>query len=139
MIVFCGVVACRDYTPVDFEGVWVISTESREKLSTDFENAAGRMIFDRNGQFVAAEVPSDLLYPDGSYRVSGSGIWKFDPRIDDDIIQLNFTEITIGKQGGLPYGTQLNISRCIGVTDVRLFYFRGDPDSGQRIEFQRDQ
>jgi hypothetical protein len=93
---------------------------------------------DGNGSFSASEVPDDLLYgppaaADG--LVTGGGTWKLVSREGKQQVQLDFSAIAIGRRGGVPYETYLDISK--GWSATSLFYFQGDPDEGLRIEFEQ--
>jgi len=66
---------------------------------------------------------------------SGSGGWKLVAREGRQQVQLDFRAITDWSKTELPYGTQLDVSN--GVSVAKLFYFVGDADEGQRIEFEK--
>jgi hypothetical protein len=75
-----------------------------------------------------------LFYFPGSRAArleNGTGVWKLVSIEGKQLVQLDFQVIADWKEG-LPYGTQLGISRG------RLFYFLGDADEGRRIAFVRD-
>jgi hypothetical protein len=133
-----GTTSCQTVKSQELTGTWVISMTSRQRfLSAEQQNIAGTIILNADGNFVAEELPKDLLYrkPIGGLSVSGSGVWKL---IDDGGVQrilLEFRAITEGQQDTLPFGTLLNVSS--GFSRTTLNYFQGDADLGRRVDFEK--
>ncbi len=90
-----------------------------------------------NGTFVASDLPG-IFYSPGQHDArleTGSGVWKLVTREGEQQVQLKFQKIRDWKENDLPFGTQLDVSRAW--TAVNLFYFVGDPDQGERIDFEK--
>jgi hypothetical protein len=138
VILAVGATSCGSVKAADLAGAWVVTSASRQWLPISQQKASAKIVLDRNGSFAASEVPEDLLYgPPGASDglVTGSGTWKLVLREGKQQVQLDFAAIAVGRRGGVPYGTQLDVSK--GWSAVSLFYFEGDPDEGRRVEFER--
>ena len=135
LVLMIGIGGCRPSEPKDVTGTWVVSGESRERfLTVSQRNLIGTIILNEDGTFAATEVPDGLV--EGPGPVTGSGVWKL---IDHNGIevQLEFRIIKDSKAVGVPYGTQLKISKTISGSATGLYYFQGDPDEGRRIDLHR--
>lgn len=140
MLLCFSLLGCSVARPGDLSGTWVVTDQSRHRfLSAAQQKAAAKITLNGDGTFIASEIPEDLLYeaPDASKGlVTGKGVWKLLSREGRQQAQLDFETISVGQRGGVPYGTQLNVSK--GWSAVRLFYFQGgDADLGRKIEFER--
>ena len=140
-ILLCfGLLGCKNATPDDIKGTWIVTNQSRQRfLRAAQQKAEAKLVLDANGTFVASEIPEDLLYgpPEvADLLVTGTGVWKLISREGGQQIQLEFNAIFAGQRGKVPYGTMLNVSRRGASTS--LFYFQGgDADQGRRIEFEK--
>jgi hypothetical protein len=140
-LLLVGLLGCRDVKPIDITGTWIMTRETRQRLPLTQQKTRAAIILDSNGTFAVSDVPEDLLYdpPDvADGLVTGSGVWKLISLEGEQQIQLDFHAIVKGKRGthGLPYGTQLDISK--GWSTTRLFYFQGDPDDVRKVTFERE-
>jgi hypothetical protein len=131
MLLF-GMLGCTSVGPSDLIGTWVIKDASRQVLPTELQKPSAKIVFDRNGTFVASGLPGLFYFP-GRHAAqldTGSGAWRIVSRDGKQLVQLDFQAIE-GWKDALPFGTQLNVSRG------SLFYFFGDPDEGRRVAFER--
>ena len=115
---------------------------SRQVLPTELQKASAKLVLDANGTFVASELPEELPlvapYDVKNRNVrldTGSGVWKIVSREGKQQVQLDFHTMVGSKEGGVPYGTQMDVSR--GWSAVSLYYFLGDADEGRRVSFER--
>ena len=139
MLLCLGLQGCRTVQSNEITGTWVITDESRQRFFSESQRAAAaRITQDSSGAFAANEVPDDLLYgPEASNGlVTGTGIWKLVSREGRQQVQLRFNAITAGGRGEAHYETILYVSTGLPST-VGLFYYRGDPDEGRTIEFEK--
>jgi hypothetical protein len=115
----------------------VMTDASRQILPDGLRNASAKIVLNPDGSFLASEMPGLFYVPGGrGIRLeSGSGGWKLVSREGGQQVQLNFYAITDWSKTELPYGTQLDVSK--GWSLAKLFYFVGDADEGQRIEFEK--
>ncbi len=95
------------------------------------------MVIHENGTFNAASIPTDLFGEEEKIRLtSGSGTWKW--REDEEggrRLELDFLAIEDKNVVRTPFAVDLLASG--EENNLRLYYFRGDPDEGRRIEFAR--
>jgi len=91
---------------------------------------------DRDGSFFASNLPGLFFVPGhrDARMESGSGTWILVTHDGEDQVQLDFREIADWKTG-VPYGTQLNISR--GWSGITLYYFLGDADEGVKVDLEK--
>jgi hypothetical protein len=139
VLIVAAVVGCNrtGVTAGSLAGTWIMTDHSREHLPTALQTASARIILDPNETFVASNMPLDGMTSTDPERVelaTGSGAWKLVSREGRSEIQLDFQLITENKQQH-SFGTQVYISKFWNKTG--LFYFLGDPDQGQRIEFEK--
>ena len=106
---------------------------SRRALPTDVQEWTGRISLNRNGTFVASDMPAFFYVPrrEAAQSGSGTGLWKLVSRDGQQRLQLDFQTIEAWKKEDLPYSTQLHVS------SRSLFYFIGDPDEGRRVSFEK--
>jgi hypothetical protein len=132
-----GIVACKSVHPADIQGTWILRDDSRQVLPAGLRNAEAKVVLDKDGAFVVSNLPGLFFFSqrrDARFE-SGSGVWKLVTNDGEPQVQLEFRQIVDWRNGELPYGTQLNISK--GWSTTTLYYFLGDPDSGARIEFSK--
>jgi hypothetical protein len=93
--------------------------------------------FSSNGIFVATNVPNTLFSADSlpGQPVTGRGKWKLGEREGHQQVQLEFLSTDQPERYGSDYGTQLNVDRKNA--NLILFYYRGDPDEQDRVEFTK--
>lgn len=124
--------------PDQLVGSWVISTDSRGHLAAPFRRAAVVIELTADGTFSASEEPGGLLDFEEAADVviSGSGTWRIYSSEGEQRVQLVFRAIRGGAhEDEVPYGAQFFMSRERNA--LTLFYFRGDPDQGDRITFEK--
>jgi hypothetical protein len=110
---------------------------SRQVLPDGLRKAGAKILLNPDGSFLASEMPGLFYFP-GRRDIrleAGSGRWKLVSREGGQQIQLDFYAITDWSKTELPYGTQLDVSK--GWSVAKLFYFVGDADVGQRIDFEK--
>jgi hypothetical protein len=132
-----SVLGCKGVQPSDLTGSWVMTDASRQFLPDKLRKASAKIVLNADGSFVVSDVPG-LFYVPGRRDMrleAGSGSWKLVSREGDQQIQLDFYAIPDWSNTELPYGMQLDVSK--GWSQTKLFYFLGDPDEGQRIEFAK--
>lgn len=139
LLALIGIVGCNrsNVTVGDLTGTWVMKRESRQVLPTPLKNASPRIVLQKDGTFIASEMPG-LLYGDqrGANLDAGTGTWKLVWREGRQEIQVNFDSITGGStQLPVPYGTQIMVSKLWSA--VNMEYYIGDQDQGVRIELQK--
>jgi hypothetical protein len=133
-------VACTapPVTTEELVGVWRVTDESRSRLLAPFRSVATELALAEAGEFSASELPGEVLYiPPNALKhplVTGAGQWRLTEQSGRKQVMLIFTELTVGRPGGLPYATYLNVSRSGG--NPVLFYFQGDADDGVKIKFE---
>lgn len=122
-------------TAGDLVGTWVMTEDSRQYLS-EHQTASAKFVLNENGDFLASQIPSGLLYLSSKGHpslVTGSGVWKMSQG-ESQQLQLEFRTLDANKSG-VPFGAQMFISGS--GADIRIFYYQGDPDEGIRIKFQK--
>ena len=137
--IVAGVIGCHgtNVTADELAGTWVMTDASQQNLPAALQKASARIVLDTNGIFTASDMALDGLLPGDFRRVqlaTGSGVWKLVSREGRSEIQLDFY-LLMDNREQTPFGTQLYISKFW--TPARLFYFLGDPDQGQRVEFEK--
>jgi hypothetical protein len=134
LLLFMASVACRrDVDRNDLVGTWSVAASSRQRLGA---SASVPMTIDlrEDGSFVAMGVASDLLDFRAPELVSGRGTWRYEKA--DAWVQLVFEAIESPRFATrLPYGSQLYVA--LPGAGPKLFYFRGDPDEGDRVTFEK--
>jgi hypothetical protein len=123
---------CKTVNSRDVTGTWTLQDESRKSLPAELQSASAKVVLEANGTFTASNMPGLFYFPSRrpAQLNSGSGVWKLVSHDGKQQVQLNFKTISDWKDA-LPYGTQLDVS------NGSLFYFFGDADEGQRIEFEK--
>jgi hypothetical protein len=139
LLVVGGMLSCKsaEVTPDKLAGTWVMSDSSREYLPPPLRKASARIILNVNGTFIASDLPLDgLLHDDPKLvkLVAGSGEWRIVSLDGRREVQIDFHVATQGIDQ-TPYGMQLYVSKSL--PPMGLFYFLGDPDQGQRLEFEK--
>ena len=139
LLVVGGMLSCKsaEVTPDKLAGTWVMSDSSREYLPPPLPKASARIILNLNGTFIASDLPLDgLLHDDPKLvkLVAGSGEWRIVSLDGRREVQIDFHVATQGIDQ-TPYGMQLYVSKSL--TPMGLFYFLGDPDQGQRLDFEK--
>jgi hypothetical protein len=126
----------REVTAADVTGTWVVDRESRGCLSKAQQQARLTLVMNADGTF-SATVGADLLSflpPTRDGVVSGGGAWTlYDHYNGRRAVQLVFRWLDPARR--VPYGTFLE-ARASGPRTV-LAYFRGDPDEGIVVEFEK--
>ena len=120
---------------------WGLATS--EWLPDELRNVSPQFTLNSDGSFTAVDLPEFRLVDDGSRRVgsvtwvnvarSGRGTWSILALDGHDKVSLRFEE----KE---TFDAQFSISDWVSDgpgSPTTLYYFRGDPDSGQRIHFTR--
>ncbi|HWR13873.1 MAG TPA: hypothetical protein VN577_03535 [Terriglobales bacterium] len=139
LLALVGVLGCNraNIAAGDLAGTWVMKQGSREVLPSPLKNASPRILLQKDGTFIASEMPG-LLYGDqrGANLDAGTGTWKLVSREGRQEIQVNFYSITAGStQLPVPYGTQIMVSKPWST--VNMEYYIGDQDQGVRIELEK--
>ena len=99
LLVFFGILGCKNVQPSDLAGTWAIKDGSRKSLPAELQNASAKIVLDTNGTFVASDMPGLFYFP-GRHAArleSGSGTWKIVSRDGKQQVQLNFQVIATGK------------------------------------------
>jgi len=139
LLLLFGMLGCKNVQPGELAGTWVMKRTSREVLPTELQKASGKIVLDENGTFTASELPEELPPYDMKQRRvrmdTGSGVWKLVSREGKQQVQLDFHAMEGNKEGDVPYGTQMDVSK--GWSAVSLYYFLGDADEGRRVSFER--
>ena len=137
-----GMLGCKGVQPSDVTGTWVMTEQSRKALPPEFQKAMGKIVVNTDGTFTASELPEGL-HPVPPYDMklrmrldSGTGVWKLAPWEGAQHVQLVFHNL-VGTNEPNPnsYGFPLTVSR--GWSSVILDYALGDPDDGNRVQFER--
>jgi len=124
------------WTSDEFEGIWRPETGSGAPSQT-----SATITLQHDGRFIARSLPSGFLRLEDvkpGQGLSGSGTWSL-TRNDggrEERVRLTFTSVEGSKGRNLPYGAELFIQGSS--KKPRLFYFKGDPDEGQRVVFRRE-
>jgi hypothetical protein len=137
-LLVCGLVGCNNakLTASDVKGTWVLTEESRKSLPVPLRSATGRIVVDEKGNFDAVQIPGELLWPElegDAKLVTGSGVWVVDYGDGNQQLRLGFRKISGEKDR--TFDTSLFFSDDRPPTVI--FYFRGDPDEGFRMEFKK--
>lgn len=137
-----GMLGCKSVKTADVTGTWVITDQSRQNLPPGFQKASAKIVVNVDGSFAASELPEEL-HPVPPYDMkprmrldSGNGTWKLASWDGAQHLQLEFHALASAdekSQGS--YGFPLIISRERSA--MSLYYSLGDPDQGQRVEFER--
>ena len=133
--------SCTSVKDDDLVGTWTMTGDSRRFLPAELLNVSPQFTLNPDGTFTAVDLLEFDLHDDGSRRVgsvtwvnvarSGRGTWSIQPMNGRDQVFLRF-------EGSI--GAQLSISDWSlngPGSPTTLYYFRGDPDSVQRIQFTR--
>jgi hypothetical protein len=135
-----GLAGCNNakLTAGDIKGTWVLTEDSRKHLPVSLRQATGQIVIHEKGDFDAVQLPGDLLWlpPGGEAKlVTGSGVWAIDYGDGAQQLRLGFRKISEEKDRPPLSETKLYFSDAHPPT--LMFYFRGDPDEGFRIEFEK--
>ena len=136
-----GIVGCsgKVVTVDDLAGTWVITEQSKTVLPVDSRKGAGKLLLRGNGEFIAEEVPGELLYsPPGvndTVPTSGAGSWEI--RKVDGSPALLLTFKAFSRPSGRTAPTAAHILIDNDWRDTVLYFFTGDPDQGGRIDFEK--
>src|SRR5438128_10399814 len=135
--------SCTSVKADDLVGTWTMTGDSRRFLPAELLNVSPQFTLNPDGTFTAVDLPEFDLHDDGSRRVgsvtwvnvarSGRGTWSILALDGHDKVSLRFEE----KE---TFDAQFSISDWVSDgpgSPTTLYYFRGDPDSGQRIHFTR--
>ena len=131
-----GSSGCRKTQASELTGTWVLNSGSRGRIPTPLRQCSPRVILNPDGTFQAFELPGYFSTDELPAKLdSGKGTWTLRNMEGGEVIQLNFDSITSGStELPVPYGNQLWISRW---PSVSLDYSVGGPDTGLRMEFER--
>lgn len=126
-------------TPGELVGTWRMAAESRRQLGTACAAADSGLSFRDGGTFSASQLPQGFFDVDPGLDASvasGDGRWSIKEERAGPYVQLLFDDVR-GMRGrpAVPYGDRLEIARARDRLD--LFFFRGDPDQGERVVFER--
>lgn len=124
LFLFGAALGCTSVKSGDLVGNWIMTDASRQVLPSDLRSLAPRLTLAADSTFIAGDLPKSRSI-DAVVARSGHGMWRVRAQQGRDLIQLTF-------EGG--FGDELDISNSRG-SQTTLYYFIGDPDSGQRIEF----
>jgi hypothetical protein len=117
----------------------VITEESRSLLPLESRRAGGRLILKKNGDFVSEGIPGELLYStpgaQNAAPASGTGTWRLGEVDGDDAIFLTFHAIVGPTEYEAPSETQLLVDK--DWHETVLYFFLGDPDEGERVDFKK--
>ncbi len=138
-VLFVGLFGCRQpqVTQKELVGSWIVVNSPKNSAQQAYGNSS-RIILNGDGNFFATDLPGDLVFlpPEGATRlVTGNGVWKLSSREGEQEIQLEF-HVMSGKEGSIRFGTRMHISMT--KTGPVLFYYRGDPGEGLRIELRKN-
>ena len=113
-LLFFGLLGCRSVRPTDLPGTWVITDTSRRVLPIELQTAWAKIVLDKNGTFIASNMPGFFYFPkrDDSHLDSGSGVWKLVSIEGEQQLQLEFQTIAVWN-GALPYDSQIHASRGV--------------------------
>lgn len=125
LLTACAVVGCSELKPSDIAGTWMMTEASRQHLPVDLQSVAPRLTLGGDGTFSAVVLPGAFHGSVDIIANTGRGTWRILRRDGKNQVQLDF------DGGG---GSQLGISNVPG-SSTTLYYYLGDPDSGQRVEF----
>ena len=129
----------RSPTADAFVGTWVMTQKPSSTEQGTAHRARGKLTLLGNGEFVADSVPSGLLYSlpgmNSPNYVSGTGAWKLGSVDRDAAVLLTFRAIKGTTEYKVPNGTQLLVDDVS--KELLLYFFLGDPDEGDRIEFRK--
>jgi hypothetical protein len=132
--IFMG--GCKGIKPGDLTGIWLIKDASREVLPAELRVPSSRIVLNADGSFSAYDMPAVFhTPPDPPHLDSGGGQWKLLSRQNKLQVQLDFYTKSGAKLSNGPFTTQLNIIRSWSA--LKLSYFIGDPDEGQRIDLEK--
>ncbi len=138
VLLFCfALLGCRDVTPAEVAGTWVMNEGSRDVLPAGLKDASPQIVLKADGSFVASGLPAFLAFPGhrDERLESGRGKWRLVREEWSQQVQLDFYEIADWPHNELPFGAQLNVSG--GWSAPSLYYFLGDPDAGKRVDLER--
>jgi len=144
ILLLAGVLSsCSSVKAGDLLGDWTMTEQSRKWLPAELGDVSPRFTLNSDGTFMAVDLPEFRLVDDGSRRVgsvtwvnvarSGRGTWSILTLDGHEQVFLRFEE----KE---TFDAQFSISDWVSDgpgSPTTLYYFRGDPDSGERIHFTR--
>lgn len=137
LAVLAALMSCQraGLTANDLAGTWALAERSRQWLPTELQDVKASVVLNADGTFRASSFPEVNYYlkqRTGLQTITGEGTWRLAARSGHRGVELTFRSIQ--GVGALDFRTQLKVAR----RPLRLYYFEGDPDSGQRIEFERE-
>lgn len=130
VLLLSAMAACTVVKADDVVGTWSMSERSRDYLPVDLRSLSPRLSLGPAGTFVATDFPESQIRQSAPVNVAltGRGTWKVMLQGGRSVIDLRFES---------DFGTQLYVADSLG-SELTLYYFLTDPDSGQRIEFTRE-
>jgi len=137
ILLLLGSVGCsgKVVTVDDLAGTWVMTKESKEMLPVA-RRGSGKLSLRSDGEFVAQELPAELVDVESTPTVSGTGTWQIRKVDGSAALLLTFNAFTSpGGQQTVPFRTLVFIDNDWG--KPAPYFFLGDPDQGGRINFER--
>ena len=132
-LVIVALVSCVGKPP-ELAGTWVLDPSSRIQVPVSFNKTSTSVVLNKDGTFIASSLPGFFLFPPNSIQLGGgTGTWELVTREGHQQVRLTFETTTINEKR--PFGSYLYVAS--GLSGLRLFYFIGDPDDGQRVELVR--
>lgn len=122
----------------DLAGTWLLDDSSRKYLPPGLEKSFTSILLNVDGGFQTSELPVSFLEGDevSVGLFSGRGTWKLINNHQGHEIQLDLLTSKTGMLDiPLPFSKQLYIS--FEKEKLILFYYKGDPDNMERIEFRK--
>jgi len=112
----------------DLLGLWILSTGGAAPKAT--------LRLDRSGKFELTAAPSSIVGAENTVpiNIDGKGEWKLISRDGEYAVLLSFSSIQPDIGVKTPFGSPLGMSKY---PRPSLYYFVGDPDAGQRVQFER--
>jgi hypothetical protein len=138
IVLMSTLLGCSRVQPEQIAGTWILKDSSRSVLPANLRRGTPRIVLDKDGTFVASDVPALFEFPGhrDARLESGKGEWRIASTHGNPEVRLDFKEIDQWNPNELPYGTQLRIAQGV-LSKVTLFYFLGDPDEGRIVSFER--
>jgi len=131
----CGSMTAKELSVSDLAGKW--SGKLVGSLKRDNSTLPdGQLTLNADGEFEMGGAFGLFTIPPAKPEVGGgSGTWKLLKRDGRQRIQLAFEKVIGSQKVPVPYGYQLEIDS--GRSGAILYYFIGDPDSGDKVKFQK--
>jgi hypothetical protein len=127
----------KTVTPKELVGAWQISDASRHFLPGELRMSSSKIVLDPDGTFRASEMSLDGLVrgdPKQIRLATGNGVWRIVSRKGRSQVLLEFNTAPDNSGPG-QFEMPVNVSNSWSTRG--LSYFLGDPDEGQRIEFEK--